>query len=215
MSDLIAGAGATVGGTVRVGEDMLDTSNKQLVDELGMQLLDGTAGVDVADDASGYERMGALLARAIGTEKDGGSRVDEAANVILSGLSTAGLTSPEGELDRRGSVVVFIAGPGTGSSDEQQGSNTIVGELAKAIDAETDGVVVAGPIASALEGGLVEAVRRDVVAAREVSTVDSIGSTAGEVVTVMALAGQAAGESGHYGAVDASDGAMPGAVSQD
>jgi len=34
-------------------------------------------------------------------------------------------------------------------------------------------------------------------------------------VTVMALAGQAAGESGHYGAVDASDGAMPGAVSQD
>ena len=35
--------------------------------------------------------------------------------------------------------------------------------------------------------------------------------TTGQVVAVMALAGQAAGRTGHYGAVDAADGAMPGA----
>jgi hypothetical protein len=54
-------------------------------------------------------------------------------------------------------------------------------------------------------------VRDDVGAARVVSTVDSLGRTAGQVVAVMALAGQAAGQSGQYGAVDAADGAMPGA----
>jgi len=215
VSELIATAGGTVTGTIRVGDDLVDVGQKQLVDELGTQLLDQVPGVDVADDASGYERMGALLARAVGTEKDGGALVDETANSILAGLSTAGLTSPEGDLDRRGGLVVFLAGPGTGSSEERQGANTIVGELAKAIDAGTDGVVVGGPIRSAQENGLVEAVRRDVVAAREVSTVDSIGRTAGEVVTVMALAEQAAGESGHYGAVDASDGALPGAAAPD
>ncbi len=215
VSELIDTAGGTVTGTIRVGEDTVDVGQKQLVDELGTQLLDQAAGVDVADDASGYERMGALLARAVGTERNGGAAVDETASSILAGLSTAGLTSPEGDLDRRGSLVVLLAGPGTGSSEERQGANTIVGELAKAIDASTDGVVVAGPIRSAFEDGLVEAVRRDVVAAREVSTVDSIGRTAGEVVTVMALAEQGTGESGHYGAVDASDGALPGAVPQD
>ena len=215
VAELVEVAGGSVGGTLRVGEDMVDVSNKQLVDELGTQLLDGAPDVDVADDASGYERMGALLARAVGTEKNAGAQVDEVANGILSGLSTAGLMSPEGDLDRRGSLVVFLAGPGTGSSEEKQGANTIVGSLAKAIDVGTDGVVVAGPIASAREDGLVEAIRRDVVAAREVSTVDSLGRTAGEVVTVMALAGQAADVAGHYGAVDAADGAMPGAVPAD
>ncbi|MDQ3615268.1 MAG: copper transporter [Actinomycetota bacterium] len=215
VTELITVAGGSVGSTLRIGADMVDVANKQLVEELGTQLLEGTPGVDVAQDASGYERMGALLARAVGTERNGGAVVDEAANGIISGLSTAGLMSPEGDLERRGNLVVLVAGPGTGSSEEKQGANTIIGALAKAIDADTDGVVVAGPVASAREDGLVESLRQDVVAAREVSTVDSLGRTAGEVVTVLALAGQARGETGHYGAVDAADGAMPGATPAD
>ncbi len=71
--------------------------------------------------------------------------------------------------------------------------------------------MLAGPVASARAGGQIKAVRDDVTAAKDVSTVDSLGRTAGQVVTVMALAGQAAGRTGQYGAVDAADGAMPGA----
>lgn len=212
VTTLIAEAGGTVGGTVRAGEDLVDVGNKQLVDELGSQLLDGTPDVTVADDASGYARMGALLARAIATDEDGGAAVDDAGNSILSGLSTANLLSADGEMDRRGSLVLFITGPGTGSNDEKQGANSIVTSLVKAIDAETDGVVVAGPTASARTGGLIDAVRADVVAARDVSTVDALDRIAGQVVAVMALAEQAQGESGHYGAIDAADGALPGAV---
>ena len=65
---------------------------------------------------------------------------------------------------------------------------------------------------SAREHGVVRAIRDDVVAARDVSTVDSLGRAAARIVTVMALAGQAQDQTGHFGAVDAADGPMPGAA---
>lgn len=213
MADMVQTAGGSVGGTVRIGQPMLDVENKQLVDELGRQLLEGAADVSVPEDASGYERAGALLARAIGTAAEpGGAEVDATAESILAGLSTAGLLSTEGELTRRASLVLFVTGSGTGDEQERQGANQIASTLAVAVDAGTDGVVVAGPIASAREDGLIRAIRDNVVAAQDVSTVDVLGRSAGRIVAVMALAGQANGEAGHYGAIDAADGAMPGAA---
>lgn len=210
LTELIGAAGGTVGATLRAGEGLVDVQQKQLVDELSSQLLDNTPDVNVPDNASAYERLGALLARAVATDADAGAPVDDAANSILSGLSTAGLLSPADDPTRRGSLVVFVAGTGVGTDEERQGAAAIVAALAKAVDADTDGVVVAGPVPAAREGGAVDAVRRDVVAARDVSTVDALGRTAGQVVTVMALAEQKNGRTGHYGAVDAAGGAVPG-----
>ena len=212
VTDFVTQAGGTVGGTVRVGEQFVDVSNKQLVDELASQLLDGTPDVTVPEDASGYERMGALVARAIGTADDGGAGVDETSNSILAGLSTASLMSADEELNRRGSLVVVVAGDGADSEEEQQGTNSIITALAGAIDARTDGVVVAGPVAAARPGNLLQSIRSDVSAARDLSTVDALERTTGQVVTVLALAQQARGEAGHYGALDAADGALPGAI---
>ncbi len=213
LKDLVGVAGGSVGGTVRVGKKLLDAGQKQLVDELGTQLESRASGVSVPADAGPYERIGALVARAIGTDRRGGAAVDTAATSILSGLSTTNLMSAEGSLDRRGDLILFVAGAGEGSSQEQQGAATIVTQLVQAVDAGTAGVVLAGPAASARAAGQVKAVRDDVSAAKDVSTVDSLGRTAGQVVAIMALAGQAAGRSGQYGAVDAADGAMPGAQS--
>ena len=210
LTKLIGTAGGTVGGTVRVGDGLVSVANKQLVDELGSQLLDGATGVDVPADASPYERIGALIARAVGTDKVGGDTVDGAADSVLAGLSTAGMMSTEGDLSRRGDLVLFVTGAGAGTAEQRQGASTIVTALVKAVDADTAGAVLAGPVTSARAGGAVKAVRDDVVAARDVSTVDTLGRTAGQVVAVMALAGQAQGQTGHYGAVDAADGAMPG-----
>jgi hypothetical protein len=211
LANLVGVAGGTVGGTLRIGDQLVDAGDKQLVDELGNQLEGRASGVDIPADASPYERIGALIARAIGTDYNGGLPVDGPATSILAGLSTTSLMSAEGKLNRRGSLVLFVTGPGQGSPEEKQGAATIVDTLVKSVDAATDGVVLAGPPASARKDGQVKAVRDDVSAARDVSTVDALGRTAGEVVTVMALAGQAAGRTGHYGAVDAADGAMPGA----
>ena len=106
LGEMVGTAGGTLGGTLRVGDGMLDVSNKELVDELSSQLLEGASDVNVPADASGYETMGALIARAIGTDKEpGGAGVDATADSILAGLSTAGLMSPDGSLDRRGSLV--------------------------------------------------------------------------------------------------------------
>lgn len=211
LTDLVGVAGGTVGGTLRVGDKLVDAGDKQLVDELGNQLESRASGVTIPPDASPYERIGALIARAIGTDVDAGADVDGPATSILAGLSTTSLMSAEGDLKKRGSLVLFVTGPGQGSSQDKQGASTIVDTLVQAVDAGTDGVVLAGPVASARADGQVKAVRDDVTAARDVSTVDSLGRTAGQVVTVMALAGQAAGRTGQYGAVDAANGAMPGA----
>jgi len=211
LSNLIGVAGGTVSGTVRIGDQLVDAGNKQLVDELGNQLEGRASGVSIPPDASPYERIGMLIARAIGTDYNGGLPVDGPATSILAGLSTTSLMSTEGKFDRRGGLVLFVAGPGQGSSEQKQGAASIVDTLVTAVDGATDGVVLAGPVASARADGQIKAVRDDVTASKDVSTVDSLGRTAGQVVTVMALAGQAAGRTGQYGAVDAADGAMPGA----
>ena len=209
MTELVAAAGGSVGATIRVSEGLLDVGNKQLVDELGSQLLDGVPDVSVADDAGTYERLGTILARAVATDEDAGAAVDDAANSILSGLSTADLLSPAGDLARRGSLVLFITGDGPAVEDTQEGASAVVTSLAQAMDGATDGVVVAGPLSSARGEGAVAAVRKEVVTAQDVSTVDVLDRVAGQVVAAMALAEQARGESGHYGAVDAADGTMP------
>ncbi|MFP5253096.1 MAG: copper transporter [Actinomycetes bacterium] len=211
LGEMVEVAGGEVGGTVRIGDTMLHVENRQLVDELGTQLLDGANGVSVPADASGYERLGALLARAVGTDEPGGAPVDGTAESILAGLSTAGLLSTGDDLTRRGDLVLVVAGAGQGDPQEVQGASTIVTTVANAVDAATAGVVVAGPIPSARGAGVVRAVRDDVVAARDVSTVDVLGRSAARVVIAMALAGQANDQTGHFGAVDAADGAMPGA----
>ncbi|NUR10090.1 MAG: copper transporter [Nocardioidaceae bacterium] len=210
VSELVGTAGGTVGSTLRVGEQLVDASGKELVDELGSQLEGQAKDVAVPADASPYERMGALIGRAFGTKTDAGSAPDGTTSAIQGGLSAAKLLSVDGKVDSRGSLFLFVGGPGD-TAGQDQGSGTIVTTLADAIDQATDGVVVAGPVSSARGEGIVKAVRDDVSAAGDVSTVDSLGRTAGQVVAVMALAGQAAGQSGQYGAVDAADGAMPGA----
>ncbi|MGH3368939.1 MAG: copper transporter, partial [Nocardioidaceae bacterium] len=112
LSDLVVAAGGNVGATIRAGEGLVDVEKRQLVDELGSQLLDGVPDVSVPDGASTYERLGAVLARAVATDVDAGAPVDDAANSILSGLSTADLLSASGDLSRRGSLVLVVAGEG-------------------------------------------------------------------------------------------------------
>lgn len=211
LTEVVETAGGTVGGSVQVTEGLVDVSNKQLVDELSNQLLDGAQDVTVAEGAGTYERLGAMLGRAIATTEDGGAPLDDTANSILAGLSTADLLAAPDDRLQRGSLVLVVGGTGPGAAAAGQGSEAVVTSLVAAIDQGSDGVVVAGPVAAAREAGVVQAVRSEAAVAGEVSTVDTLDRTAGQVVTVLALAQQAQGVAGHYGSVDAPDGAAPGA----
>ena len=210
LRDLVATAGGSVGGTLHAGKQLVDAGDKQLVDELGSQLAGRTKGVSIPDDASAYERIGALIARVVATTGRGGRDVDGTATGILSGLDTADLLSADGRLNRRSDLVLFVTGPGEGNADQQRGAGSIVTTLVSAVDAHSRGVVLAGPAAAARANGELKAVRDDAGATKDVSTVDSADRVAGQVVTILALAEQATGRSGQYGAVAGADGPMPG-----
>jgi hypothetical protein len=211
IAGMVAEAGGEVTVEVELSTDLLDVGNRQLVDELASQMYDDARkDVDVPEDASGYELFSRLLAHAVGTKRDEGSDPDNTAEGILAASSTAELVAIRGEADRRGSLVVVVAGAPHGSADERAGAGGVLSTLVAALDDRTDGVVVAGPLAAAAEDGLVTVVREDDAVGGRVSTVDVADRVGGAVATVLALAEQASGDSGHYGSLDAPDGALPG-----
>jgi hypothetical protein len=130
---------------------------------------------------------------------------------VLAGLSTADLVTTQGNIDRRGSLVLMVAGAPYGSSDERDGAGSIISTVATALDEQTNGVALVGPVESAAPDGLVGSLRADPTAARVVSTVDVADRVSGAVVSVLALAQQATGASGHYGTDEAADGPLPAA----
>lgn len=214
VADLVTAlgrAGGSVTAQVQIGGAMLDVTKRQLVEELAAQVAD-TAGrqVQAAAGATGYERLGRLLARALVTEEDGGERVDRLGERILAAVASAELAEDPETLDRRGSLAVVVTGPPTGSTEEREGASAIIATLVAALDAAGDGVVLAGPPGAARTGGILAGVRRDSALAQDVSTVDVADRAAGAVVTVLALEQEVAGRSGHHGMVDADGGPLPG-----
>jgi hypothetical protein len=203
-------AGATVAGTVRISSDLVDASQRQLVDELGGQLEASATKVAMATGAGSYDRIGTLLAYATTTPTPGGDAIDQQGKGILAGLSTAGLVTTDENLQRRGNLVVVVAGAPAGNDAYARGAADIVLSLSKALDGHTGGVVVAGPAAAAEPNGVLTAVRDDQAASGALSTVDNGETPAGVTVTILALAEQAARGAGQYGAGAGATGLRPG-----
>lgn len=231
VGDLVERSGGEVTAHVVVSEALLDVATRQLVAELATQMEREADGeVRIPEEADGYERMAQLLTHAVASEEAAGEPVDDAGAGVLAGLRTAELVSTEGEIERRGSLVVVLAGEPYGSSDTREGAGSILATLVTAMDGRSGGVVVAGPHvareatddeATDDEGGdgttssLVAAVRSDPIAGRAVSTVDIVDRAAGAVATVLAAAAESDGETGHYGSAEAPDGPVPGAEPAD
>jgi Copper transport outer membrane protein, MctB len=202
-------AGAQVSYTVKLNDKLLDPANKTLVDSLATQLSAGARELNVSHDAGTYDVFGAILARALVTKQAAGSPLDDTGRNILSGLDTAKLVSVDGELARRNSLVVLVTGDANGTDQTTAASDSIVLAVGKALDEASDGVVVAGPQASAEEGGVVYAVRNDDSASSELSTVDVVDEPSGRIATVFALVQQGQGTAGQYGSVGNTDGPIP------
>lgn len=209
-ADLVGTAGGTMVGTVVASSSLLDPGSRQLVDELGAQLArsapDAEARTATTTDA--YARAAALLAYAVATTRSGGSAVPRPAGGVLAGLTAAGLVSVPEPPSRRGDLVLVVTGPPQGDQESRRGAGAIVAALATELDRRTRGVVVAGPAAAGADQGVVAQLRTD-PGAREVSTVDSVERAAGRAVAVLALAEQADGDAGAYGAVGQARAALP------
>jgi hypothetical protein len=103
------------------------------------------------------------------------------------------------------SIVVIGHGALSGKSYASQAESALVAALAKA----GGHVVVAGDGASATEGGLVADVRASSTQNATVSTVDNADNPSGQVSAILALAGAAKGQVGHYGTAKGADALYP------
>lgn len=212
LRDLVVAAQGTVTAQVDLAPTMARASSRQLVEALTSQMLTQSPGVSVPADAGGYQRFGALLARAIGvgpTGQPAQAPYDPIAVGIVSGLQSAELVTVPGAVSARAGLALVVAGPEAASTEDAADNAvpvTILTELGRQLP-----TVVVGTSGSAGERGVLGSLRANAQAAAAVSTVDSSETAMGQVAAVLALAGRARGTIGQYGAVDAADGALPGA----
>ncbi len=190
-------AGASVTGRVSMTDKYLADGELTVIDELarrlkpkGMRLPGGTP----------HDRAAAVLATALVTQSQGNlGKASNAGKAILSGFETAGYISTSGEPTKRASLAVVVApsqpfeGSGVGADN-----NAIVA-LARELDERGRGAVAIGPTSAATQGGVIAALRANNSVASKVSSVDAAHIPAGRVVTVYALARQAAGDVGQFG----------------
>jgi hypothetical protein len=198
-ADAVVAADGGVTGTIVLDDAWTDAAQEAVLDTLAVQLV--ASGTRLSD-GDGYLRGAEVLAGAV-LGGDGAPDID-----VLAAFEEAGLLAWTGPMQQRADLAVVVAG-NPFDDEEAERRQAAAGALVGALDAAGAGAVAAGGPASAGEGGLVRVVRDTPTLAREASTVDVLTTVAGRTAAVLALAEQADGGSGHYGAVDDVDGALP------
>jgi Copper transport outer membrane protein, MctB len=207
VSDVTTADGQ-VTSVLRVGSELVDPTARPLVAELSKRLLPSLGDVEVPEGPSVYSRVGAVAARALVTTEDGGAAMDEPARSVFTTFRTAGLLHGTEPPQRADTAIVLV--PESPRHDAASaGRTTVMTELAAALDQAGDGVVVAGPPSAARPGGVLAGLRTAPLTADAVSTVDTASLRAGQLVTVLALAEQADGDTGHYGLGPGADSRLP------
>lgn len=202
LTESVAAAGGTVSARYQLADDLVDPSQKSLVDTLGSQLLTQQATDAVAADASTYDRIGQLIGLAVSTKEGAGEDVNGKARAIVEAVSGAGLMEEPGSVERRAPLVLLVLG--TDADDE--GSDAILAGLAKGLAAQAAGVVVVGTVPDGGSGQLAR-FRADPAAAG-VATVDGIDTPSGRLTTILTLQRSLTTPGGSFGA-SGSDGAVP------
>ncbi len=207
-ADVLAAQGRLTA-QVDLAATMARSSSRQLVEALTSQMVTQN-GVSVPADAGGYQRFGALLARALGTGATGRpvlGAYDPTAISIVSGLETADLVTVTRPVTARAGLALVVAGP-EAASDAAAAENAVPVAILDAFGHALQTVVV-GSSGAAGSRGVIGALRDDSGASTVVSTVDSAETSMGQVAGILALATRARGTVGHYGAVRATDGVVP------
>jgi Copper transport outer membrane protein, MctB len=198
-------AGATVTGTLTLRADYVDPAKAQSpLEDLALRLV--PPGVTFVKGAQPIARVGTVLARSTVTRNPSDvGRVDQKAAELIAGLDELQATVLAGDPGRLADLAVVVAGPAPHGADARAGSKEALLGLVAALQTGSRGTVVLG---TGARGGLVAQVR-GTTAARRASTVDTAGSGAGELATVLGLAEQLDGRSGDYGFAAGADALVP------
>jgi hypothetical protein len=199
LTALAGSAGATVTGTIRLTDAYADSSTEGTLDSfLSGPGIPATV-ISSPSTTDPGERVASVLAQVLmvpgpGSPGTGIAPSPTDTSTVLAGLEELGVLSRDSSsVSPADFAVVLTAGT---VSDPR---TTALVQLAAALDDQGSGVVVAGDLASAGNGGLVEVVRNDQAATSIVSTVDNVTTAAGRISTILALAAEGRNTSGEYG----------------
>lgn len=209
LTPLLERAGAQVTGRLQLLPALSEPASRQLVEDLVASVVPAQVSLP---DTGPVGQATAELAAALMTTAEGGAAVEpEEAQAVLSAFGEAELVefASDDETLQPATLAVVLTGAPEELDETGQQQQEAVLDLAAALDARSDGTVVAGPTGSAAERGLVERVRAEPQVAAEVSTVDNADRATGLVAVVLALVEQLRGAAGQYGAGAGVAGALP------
>ncbi len=190
----VAAAGGSVAATYPATAALTDASQKSLVDTLGSQLMTQLTKGAVDADATTYQRMGELIALAIGA---GPATTADVTSVRESLAGAELLTTPQDA--KPGGLVLVVLGDDVDPA--------VLSGLTAGIAAKATAVVVAGSTAAGTAAGSLTALRKETPAAK-VATVDGVDTALGQVTATLALIRSLTTPGGSFGASGA-DGAVP------
>jgi hypothetical protein len=208
-ADLIEQAGGQISSRVKVNSNYADAAQENGLNELVTQL--APAGIEWPNGANVYDRAGIELALALVTPQfvPAAQPLDASATQLLAGYQQADLIDLAEDPTGPATMAVLIAGTPSGADAATQRSAGAYLSLARALDEQSRGVVVAGTEESATERGVVSAIRANSDVANVVSTIDVADSPIGRIGVVYALEEQSRGDSGQYGIAGTTDGPLP------
>jgi len=204
----LTSAGATVTGDVRLQDALLDPEQRTFLDTLSARL--NVPGHTVSS-GTGPQRAMTLLADVLGIRPQSDPVPAAAAARVLSGFADGNLLTVNGGPAHGAALAVLIAPPPPAATADPklvQAQDALLLDLARALDRSAVGAVIAGPVAAA-DSGLLQAARSDKALTADVSTVDGVDAPRGVIATVLALAEQAKGGVGSYGARNGATAPLP------
>ena len=212
LKTLIANAGGTVTGELQLTESFSDPRHADQLKDIVVRLL--PAGVQLPTASDPGTLAGGLLGPLLLISKDDNkpqASAEETA-AALAGLTEGGFVKASQGLQPAQLAIVLTGGAASGDGAGDRAAT--VARFATQVDRSGAGTVLAGNDGSASGTGPVGVVRADTAATSILSTVDNVQTSAGRVVTVLALREQLEGEAGRYGSAGNAERAAPGSPAE-
>jgi hypothetical protein len=207
VAELVVAAGGSVAGEVVLTPAVTDPARADQLRDLSARLLPSGAQLPTATDAGAL--AGGLLGSALLAPPEGPAPDPDGAGAVLAGLAGGGFAeAPQGR-PAAGRVAVVVTGAAYSGVDAAASASTAAA-LAAELDRRGAGAVLAGR--DAADGSAVAAARSSGAGpVGRLATVDGVGTGAGRVATVLALAERQAGGTGRYGSGAGTVGPVPAA----
>lgn len=208
LKKLVEQAGAKVTGQVQLTAAFADPSKSDQLADIVTRLQ--PAGAKFPTSGGPGSLAGALLGQILLLDKASAKPQSspEELDAALAGLTDGGFVKAGEDVAPAQLAIVLTGGKATGDGAGDRAAT--IARFATQMDRSGAGTVLAGNPDAATGTGPIGVVRADTSATDILSTVDNVTTSAGRVVTILALREQLEGNSGRYGIAGNAEGPAPG-----